>query len=207
MTNPGILALLIGLIGVASARAEAPLRAQTLSLGGAALASSDNARITMWQSDDGMSAGIAANGASLAESWNDANGLQTGGFLAWQSSIYHIGATLNSSVNGQTILGLDASVGALPGEEGTRYGLRIGTAWAPTDRFTVNPASGLGLAELAAPTNTLNLSLLINHALSPNLSLIGLAEAQRTFGVSPLDGNYNSSMGRLIVGAGIGYKF
>jgi hypothetical protein len=52
-----------------------------------------------------------------------------------------------------------------------------------------------------------NVSFLINHALSPNLSVIGLAEAQRTFGVSPLDSNYNNSMGRLIVGAGIGYKF
>ena len=207
MTYRGILALLIGLIGVASVHAEEPVRAQSLSLGGAALAASDSARITMWQSDDGLSAGIAANGASLAESWNAASGLQTGGFVAWQSSIYRIDATLNSSINGQTILGLDASIGAMPGEEGTRYGLRIGTAWAPTDRFTINPASGLSLAELAAPTNNLSVSLLINHALTPNLSLIGLAEAQRTFGVSPLDGNYNSSMGRLIVGAGIGYKF
>lgn len=207
MTNRGIIALLIGLIGVANAHAEEAVRAQSLSLGGAALASSDSARITMWQTDDGISAGIAANGASLAESWNAANGLQTGGFLAWQSSVYRIDATFNSSVTGQTILGLDASIGAQPGEEGTRYGLRIGTAWAPTDRFTINPASGMGLAELAAPTNNLNVSLLINHALTPNLNLIGLAEAQRTFGVSPLDGSYNSSMGRLIVGAGIGYKF
>ncbi len=199
---------MLGLIGVANVHAEEPVRAQSLSLGGAAMASSDSARITMWQTDDGLSAGIAANGASLAESWNAANGLQTGGFLAWQSSIYRIDATLNSgSITGQTILGLDASIGAQPGEEGTRYGLRIGTAWAPTDRFTINPASGLGLAELAAPTNKLNVSLLINHALTPNLNLIGLAEAQRTFGISPLDGNYNSSMGRLIVGAGIGYKF
>jgi hypothetical protein len=101
-------------------------------------------------------------------------------------------------------MGLGASID----DEGTRYGLRVGTAWAPTDRFTVNPASGLGLAELAAPTNNVNVSFLINHALTPNLSVIGMAEAQRTFGVSPLDSStYNSNFGRLIVGAGIGYKF
>lgn len=201
MTYRGIIALLIGLIGVASAHAETAVRAPNWSLGGAALAASDGARITMWQDDSGMSAGIAPTGAN----WSNTSGLQTGGFLAWQSSIYRVDATFSSSVDGLTVMGLGASIGD---DDGTRYGLRVGTAWASTDRFTVNPNSGLGLAELAAPTNSVNISLLVNHALTPNLSVIGLAEAQRTFGVSPLmDGNYNSSMGRLIVGAGIGYKF
>jgi hypothetical protein len=200
MTYRGILALLIGLTGVASAHAEEPIRAPSWSLGGAALAASDSARITMWQeADSGMSAGLAPTGAN----WSNTSGLQTGGFLAWQSSIYRVDATFSSNVDGQTVMGLGASID----DEGTRYGLRVGTAWSPSDRFTVNPASGLGLAELAAPTNNVNVSFLINHALSPNLSVIGLAEAQRTFGVSPLDSNYNNSMGRLIVGAGIGYKF
>jgi len=207
MKTRGILALLVSLIGVATAHAEDPVRAQTWSLGGAALATSDSARITIWQADDGMSAGVASStGASLANSGVGASGLQTGGFVAWQTSIYRIDATLNSSYNGQTVAGLGASIGAMPGEEGTRYGLRIGTAWAPTDRFTINPASGLGLAELAAPTNNVNVSLLVNHALTPNLNLIGLAEAQRSFG-TPLDGSYSSGIGRLVVGAGIGYKF
>jgi len=203
MTYRGILALLIGLTGVASAHAEEPVRASSWSLGGAALAASDSARITMWQADSGMSVGIAPTSASLADNWNASGGLQTGGFLAWQSSIYRVDATFSSSLDGQAIMGLGASID----DEGTRYGLRVGTAWAPSDRFTVNPASGLGLAELAAPTNNVNISFLVNHALSPNLSVIGLAEAQRTFGVSPLDSNYNNGMGRLIVGAGIGYKF
>jgi len=207
MTYRGIIALLIGLIGVATAHAEEPVRAQTWSLGGAAIATSDSTRITMWEADGGVSGGVAANSASLASPTLGGSGLQTGGFLAWQSSIYRVDATLNSSVTGQTIAGLGASVGAMPGEEGTRYGLRIGTAWAPTDRFTINPASGLGLAELAAPTNNVSVSLLINHALTPNLNLIGLAEAQRTFGISPMDGSYSSGIGRLVVGAGIGFKF
>jgi hypothetical protein len=200
----GILTLLIGLIGVANAHAEEAVRAPSWSLGGAALAASDSARITMWQADGGMSAGIAPASASLTDSWNATGGLQTGGFFAWQSSIYRIDATFASTVEGQTVMGLGASIA----DDGTRYGLRIGTAWAPTDRFTLNTASGLGLADLATPGNNVNVSFLVNHALTPNLSVIGMAEAQRSFGMSPLmDGNYNSSMGRLIVGAGIGYKF
>lgn len=199
MKTSGIIALLIGLIGVANANAEEAVRAPNWSLGGAALAASDSERITMWRDKDGMSAGIAPTTAS----WASTSGLQTGGFLAWQSSIYRVDATFSSNFDGQTVMGLGASID----DEGTRYGLRIGTAWAPTDRFTVNPASGLGLAELAAPTNNVNVSFLINHALTPNLSLMGLAEAQRSFGVSPLDSNYNNGMARLIVGAGIGYKF
>jgi hypothetical protein len=59
---------------------------------------------------------------------------------------------------------------------------------------------------MAAPNNNVNVSFLINHALTPNLNLIGLAEAQRSFGMSPLDNN-NTGLGRLVVGAGLGYRF
>jgi len=207
MTYRVILALLVGLIGGANAHAEAPTRAQSLSMGGAALATGDTARITMWQTDDGVSAGLAPASASLSSSAFGVPGMQAGGFLAWQSSIYRIDATLNPSFDGQTIAGVGASVGAMPGEAGTSYGLHIGTALASTDHFTINPASGLGLAELAAPTNNVSLSLMVNHALTPNLNLIGLAEAQRNFGTPTLDGGYSSGIGRLVVGAGIGYKF
>jgi hypothetical protein len=198
---------MIGLIGVANAHAEAPARAQSLSLGGAAMATSDMARITMWQTDDGISAGLAPASAGLATSPFGASGLQAGGFLAWQSSIYRIDATLNPNFDGQTVAGVGASVGAMPGEIGTSYGLHIGTTFAATDRFTINPASGLGLAELAAPTNNVSVSLTISHALTPNLNLIGLAEAQRNFGNPALDGSYSTGIGRLVVGAGLGYKF
>jgi hypothetical protein len=207
MTYRVTLALMIGLIGVANAHAEAPARAQSLSLGGAALATSDSARTTVWQADDGMSAGLAPASASLASSAFGAPGMEAGGFLAWQSSIYRIDATLNPNFDGQTVAGLGASVGAMPGQEGTSYGLHIGTAFASTDHFTINPASGLGLAELAAPTNNVSVSLTVNHALTPNLNLVGLAEAQRNFGNPALDGSYSTGIGRLVVGAGIGYKF
>jgi hypothetical protein len=208
MTYRVILALMIGMIGVANAHAEAPVRAQSLSIGGAAMASSDAARITMWQTDDGVSAGLAPTSASLASSTFGAPGMQAGGFLAWQSSIYRIDASLNPNFDGQTVAALGASIGAMPGEIGTSYGLHIGTSFAATDHFTINPASGLGLAELAAPTNNLSVSLMISHALTPNLNLIGLAEAQRNFGNPALEGtSYSTGIGRLVVGAGIGYKF
>lgn len=208
MTHRVTLALLIGLIGVANAHAEAPVRAQSLSLGGAALATSESARTTMWQSDDGVSAGLGPASSSLATSTFGAPGMQAGGFVAWQSSIYRIDATLYPNFDGQSMAGVGASVGALPGEPGTSYGVHIGTAWAATDHFTINPASGLGLAELAAPTSNVSVSLTISHALTPNLNLIGLAEAQRSFTNPALEGTgYSTSIGRLVVGAGIGYKF
>jgi hypothetical protein len=96
----GTIALLIGLIGVAAAHAEDAVRAPSWSLGGAALAASDSARITMWQDKDGMSAGIQPASASLTDSWKASGGLQTGGFLAWQSSIYRVDATFSSSLDG-----------------------------------------------------------------------------------------------------------
>jgi hypothetical protein len=181
------------------------VRAQTWSIGGAALATSDASRITLWTNTDGMSVGVEPTNSSLSQTPVGGSGMQTGGFLAWQTSIYRIDAQLSPSFDGQVFAGVGASVGAMPGESGTRYGLRIGTAWAPTSNFTVNPNYGVSLAELSAPNRNVNVSFLINHALTPNLNLIGLAEAQRNFGLSAIEGN--SGFGRLVVGAGLGYKF
>jgi hypothetical protein len=204
MLTRWIIALVASMVGTAFAVAEEPVPAQTWSLGGAALAISDASRVTLWTTKDGMSAGLGAANAGLAQS-NVGGGMQTGGFLAWQSSIYRFDATLSPNLVGLTTAAVGASVGTEPGDGGTRYGLRIGTAWAATDRFTVNPVSGgMGLAELGMPYNNVNVSFLINHALTPNLNLIGLAEAQH-FGISALDGT--SGFGRLVVGAGLGYKF
>jgi hypothetical protein len=205
MLTRWIIALVACLIGPAVARADEPARAQTWSLGGAALAISDSSHVTLWSNKDGMSVGVAPANAGLAQS-SIGGGMQTGGFLAWQSSIYRIDATLSPGFDGQMTAAMGASVGAVPGESGTRYGLRIGTAWAAADHFTVNPATGYGLYDIAAPNSSVNVSVLINHALTPNLNLIGMAEAQHNFGLSPaLEGN--SALGRLVVGAGLGYKF
>jgi hypothetical protein len=201
-----IIALLASMIGTAYAFADEPVRAQTWSLGGAAIANFDGSHVTVWSNDD-LSAGVAPTGSSLAKSTFGDSGLQTGGFLAWQSSIYRVDATVSPNIEGQMSAGLGASIGAQPGESGTRYGLHIGTNWTASDRYTLNPVSGLNLAELGAPNNNVNVGFMINHALTPNLNLIGLAEAQRGFGLNPLDGSSNSGLGRLIVGAGLGYKF
>jgi hypothetical protein len=203
MKSALIIALLASMVGSAAAVAEEAVRAQTWSLGGAAIASSDSSHYVIWSNSDGISAGVAPANASLAQAPIGGAIMQTGGFLAWQSSIYRIDATLSPNWDGQMMAGLAASVGA---DSGTRYGLRVGTAWTTTEHFTLNPASGLGLAEMAAPNNNVNVSFLINHALTPNLTLIGLAEAQRSFGMSPLD-NSNTGLGRLVVGAGLGYRF
>jgi hypothetical protein len=204
MKSAYLFALMVCLAGTAPALAEEPVRAQTWSLGGAALANSESGETALWTAS-GLSAGVESANPSLGKAALGSSGLQAGGFLAWQSSIYRISATLSPSYDGQVAAGLGASMGAPEGEEGTRYGLRIGTAWAPSEHFTINAASGLSLSELAAPNNNVNVSLLVNHALTPNLNLIGLAEAQRGFGLSPLDGG--SGLGRLMVGAGLGYKF
>jgi len=202
MTTRWIIALVASMIGSAFAAAEEPVPAQTWSLGGAALAVSDASRTTLWADKDGMSVGLGAANGSLAQS-NASGGMQTGGFLAWQSSIYRVDATMSPGAGGQMTGAIGASIGPEAGETGTRYGLRIGTAWT-ADRFTLNPAAGMGFGEYGAPYNNVNVSFLINHALTPNLNLIGLAEAQH-FGVSALDGT--SGLGRLVVGAGLGYKF
>jgi hypothetical protein len=206
MTTRWIIALLASMIGTAFAVAEEPVPAQvpaqTWSLGGAALAVSDASRTTLWTDKDGMSVGVGAANGSLSQS-SASGGMQTGGFLAWQSSIYRFDATMSPSSGGQMTGAIGASVGPEAGETGTRYGLRIGTAWTP-DRFTVNPAASMGFGEYGVPYSNVNVSFLINHALTPNLNLIGLAEAQH-FGISALDGT--TGLGRLVVGAGLGYKF
>jgi len=201
MMTRWIIALVASMIGTAFAVADEPAPAQTWSLGGAALAVSDASRITLWADKDGMSLGLGAANGSLAQS-NAGGGMQTGGFLAWQSSIYRVDATMSPNFGGQMTGAIGASVGPEAGDIGTRYGLRIGTAWT-ADRFTVNPVAA-GLGEYGVPYNNVNVSFMINHALTPNLNLIGLAEAQH-YGISALDGT--SGLGRLVVGAGLGYKF
>lgn len=206
MLRTSIFALLTGLLAATAASAEEPVHAQSWSFGGAALANAEASRVTMWSDDESsLSAGVAAAGSSVAMTNFRDPSLQTGGFLAWQSSIYRVDATLAPNFSGQVTAGLAASVGAQPGELGTRYGLRIGTAWSAANNYSINPAAGYNLSELAAPVNNYNISFMINHALTPNLNLIGLAEAQRSFG--PMATDNNNLLGRLVVGAGLGYRF
>lgn len=206
----GLLGLSVVPSGMAWAADDDAGKAQgALSLGGAA-PTSDDARVTLWNGGT-MSAGFGpvATGTFATPSLKGLSGkttgkgMQMGGFLAWQSGDYRIDATLAPSLDGSVVAGLGAAVGAAPGTLGTSYGVRLGGAWLG-ERFTVNPASGLGLAEVVAPTSDVNLTFTINHALTPSLSLIGTAEARRNISM-PLEGVTGQS--RLILGAGLGYRF
>ncbi len=198
------ISLLLGLIAataVGAAEGEALSKASTLTLGGAA-PSTEGMRLAGWGNGT-LIAGVEplATGAFGSLS---SKGMQKGGFLAWQAEDYRVDASLAPAADGSVVAGLGAAVGAKPGQPGTSYGLRLGAAWLG-ERFTVNPASGLGLAEVVAPTSDVNLTFTVNHALTPNLSVIGTAAARRPVGTTPLDGA--TTQGQFLFGAGLGYRF
>lgn len=185
---------------VGAAEAGDVPKAPALVVGGAAQAS-EGTRLAGW-GDGSLVAGVSPMAGS-AFGGLTARGMKTGGFLAWQADDYRLDASVAPSLDGSVIAGVGAVVGARPGQTGTSYGLRLGAAWLG-DRFTVNPASGLGLADVVSPTSDVNLSFTVNHALTPSLSVIGTAEARRPVG-SPADGV--SVQSRFLVGAGLGYRF
>jgi hypothetical protein len=197
------LSLLAGILAATVAGAAdggGVAKVSSLALGGAAPAM-EGTRLAGWSS--GNLFGGVTSVATEAFSPTPAKGMQMGGFLAWQAEDYRVDATLAPSFDGSVVAGLGAAVGAKRGQTGTSYGVRLGAAWLG-ERFTVNPASGLGLAEVVAPTSDVNLTFTINHALTPSLSVIGTAEARRPVG-NPWDGATMQS--RFLVGAGLGYRF
>jgi len=171
------------------------------SLGGAAQAPLDGNRVLVWDGGS-LSAGFAQGGAPSLGTVAG-KGMQMGGFLAWRGEGYRFDATLAPALDGSFSAGVGASLGAVPGEVGTSYGVRLGAALAG-ERFTVNPASGLGLAQMVAPNNDVNLTVTVNHALTPSLSVIGTAEARRVVGSAP-DGS--AGQNHFSLGAGLGYRF
>ncbi len=199
---------LFGLLAATSAFAadaapeSAMGKAPGLSLGGAAPMLGDARTTTVWNNGGSLLAGVAPLGSG-AFPLPGGKGMQMGGFLAWQSGDYRLDATVAPSLDGSVIAGLGAAYGARPGSMGTRYGLRFGAAWLG-ERFTVNPASGLGLAEVVAPTSDVNLTFTVNHSLTPSLSVIGTAEARRN-AASPAEGI--AAQNRFLFGAGLGFRF
>lgn len=197
-----LVTLLLGLLAGSTAwAADAPTKGAALSLGGAAQAT-DSGRFTLWEGGS-LAAGVSPLPRSAFGPQPSA-GMQMGGFLAWQSDDYRVDATLAPSLDGSVVAGLGAVTGARPGQAGTSYGVRLGAAWSG-ERFTVNPASGLGLAEVVAPTTSdVNLTFTVNHSLTPSLSVIGTAEARRNV-ASPTEGIVGQN--RFLFGAGLGYRF
>lgn len=195
------LTLLFGLAASTAAwGADVPTGGSALSLGGAAQ-TAEGGRLTLW--DGGRLVAGVASPPTAGFTGRSASGMQMGGFLAWQSEDYRVDATLAPSLDGSVAAGLGAAYGARPGQVGTSYGVRLGAAWSG-ERFTVNPSSGLGLAEVVVPSSDVNLSFTVNHSLTPSLSLIGTAEARHAVGNQP-DGA--TPQNRFLLGAGLGYRF
>ncbi len=171
------------------------------SLGGALRSADAAARVVVWDGGS-MTAGLAQPDQSPVAG-PVLKGMQLGGFLAWQGEDYRFDAILAPAIDRSFVAAFGASAGALPGEAGTSYGVHLGAAWSG-ERFTVNPQSGFGLAEVTAPSKDLNLTVSVNHALTPSLSVVGTAEARHSMGPPPDGGTVQN---RIIFGAGLGYRF
>jgi hypothetical protein len=195
------LALLFATLTV-SAPCLADDAGRGLSIGGAILAGADEPRVTLWNSGH-VEAGLGAPSANLLSPLSvNGKGMQMGGFLAWRNEEYRLDATLAPAADGSVTAGFGASTGASPGELGTSYSLRVG-ADRVGDRFTINPASSLGLTDVVQPNSDVNLTVTINHALTPTLSIKGTAGATRNMGPG-VDGGSQKS---YLFGAGLGYRF
>jgi hypothetical protein len=194
MRSSPLFALLLSLTVAVPAFAEDT--GGGLAVGGALQQAAEGTRTSIWSSGN-VVAGFGAPAVNPA-STND-RGMQLGGFLAWRDNNYRLDATLAPSPDGSLTAGLGASTGASPGELGTSYSLRLGTDRA-SDRFTVN--SAIGLSDVIQPNSDVNLTVTINHALTPSLNIVGTAEARRNLG-SGMD----SGQSRYLFGAGLGYRF
>lgn len=128
-----------------------------------------------------------------------------GGFLAWSGGAYRFDAMVRPFSLGGLAADVGASAGVEPGELGTSYGLHLGTAWLG-DRFTINPVSRFGLAQLQDQANDVNVTFTVNHALTPSLSIVGAAEARRNLGGSSVI-DPTISQSELVIGAGLGLRF
>jgi hypothetical protein len=195
-----LVAILVLATATAAYADDGAGRGGGLALGGAARSAAEGMRMTIWDAGS-VAAGFASPSAGVGGAGG--KGMQVGGFLAWRGDGYRFDATLAPSAGGNLAAGFGATAGALPGEPGTSYSLRLGADWAG-DRFTVNPASGLGFADVVRPNSDVNLTVTINHSLTPGLSVIGTAEARRSVGATP-DGL--SGQNRFLFGAGLGYRF
>ncbi|HIJ38710.1 MAG TPA: hypothetical protein HPP80_07410 [Rhodospirillaceae bacterium] len=171
-------------------------------LGSWSLGGAEGARTTLWENGGGVALGVASPNA-VGPLLSSSGGMQSGGFLAWRGDDYRLDASLTANLGGSVTAGFGAVMGALPGEAGTSFGVRLATARA-SDRFTVNPVSNLSLAEAPSALSDINVSFTVNHALTSNLSFIGTAEAHRPTAL-PADGG--AAQPHYLLGAGLGLRF
>lgn len=107
-------------------------------------------------------------------------GLKLGGMTSWGPE----DGSLVASVTGQGGLAAGLTAGSAPNEAGTHYDMRV----------SLNPARP-GLAE----TGDMAMTVSISHDLTPNLSLIGSAEARHPIAGTEAD--------HFQLGAGLGVRF
>ncbi len=131
----------------------------------------------------------------------------TGGYLAWNLREYRIDATVRSLSTGGFSADVGATTGSLQANQGTSYGLRLGTGWVsdPTATF-FGSSTRWAVSESSPSNNDVNLTLTVNHALTPNLSLIGGAEA-RHYSATGASTDYSLAPSEYILGAGLGLRF
>lgn len=127
--------------------------------------------------------------------------LQSGGYLAWSGIGTRVDATLRPALGGGVALDLGASTGDEPGLPGTRYSLRVGTAWTG-ESLHLSPRFSLN--EPHDSDSGVNVSVAISYAIRPGLSFTGSAVAGR---VSSNANDNSSSQLRFILGAGMGLRF
>jgi hypothetical protein len=124
------------------------------------------------------------------------------GYLAWDGGSYRLDANLRRLAFGGVVAGMGAEAGVPFGETGTSYGIRVNASLLG-ERFSVNPASRIGLVDPDGANPDLNLVVTVNHAITPSLSLIGQAEARR----GAPGQNDSASPRELLLGAGLGLRF
>ena len=117
---------------------------------------------------------------------------------------YRLDAALLPNFAGGYTAGVGAALGAMPGEPGGTYALRIGAGWLP-DQYS--PRFG-GLPSAGSPTplaNDVNMSLTYSRIVTPGLFVTGGAEAHRNLGGTALDPAVET--GQVILGGGVGLRF
>lgn len=141
----------------------------------------------------------------------DAQPLALGGFLAYSSPSFTLGANLRDQGGGRYGADLGASFTTGTAASGTVYALNLGADWgraeafAPT-LFSPNPQAGAlwsGRSEAVQDGADMTMSLSLTHSFTPNLALRGIAAAQSTAEDESLKGR---SVG-FTIGAGIGFTF
>lgn len=126
---------------------------------------------------------------------------RVGGYVAWTGAGYRLDAHLHPGSGGGLAAQLGATAGAMPGETGTSYGLKLG-ATTLGERFSINPSNRFGLVNGDAG-NAFDMVVTVNHAFTPSISLSGTAEARRSNPSQPDIGG----AGELLFGAGLGIRF